>query len=267
MSDTSNKPVLRRIKLRPLPLHISFNHMLPNAITLLSLCSGLSGIRFAMMGKWEHVLFAILVATICDTLDGRVARLLKGTSQFGAELDSLVDAISFGVAPAMIIYLWALQDAGPLGWISVLVFACCNVLRLARFNASLANPNPLPFAAHFFTGVPAPAGAGLALFPLIVSVGMTENGLGTLADQHWLLIPWMLLVGGLMISKMPTYSGKKLKVSREVALLILMSIATLIALIITVPWLGLTVFVSIYLLSLPIAVVHYYRLSRALDIH
>jgi len=244
--------------------HVSINHLLPNAITLLSLCSGLTAIRFAMLGKWEYALFALLLAAICDTLDGRVARLLKGTSQFGAELDSLADLVSFGVAPALILYLWTLHGAGPLGWVAVLIFPCCSALRLARFNTALADTNPPPFASSFFTGVPTPAGAGLAMLPIVISLGMTENRLGTLATEHWLVIPWTIAVGLLMVSRLPTFSGKKMRIPRDIAVILLLGVAMFTALMVTRPWLGMVIILCIYLGSLPFSYWQYRRLSRAL---
>ncbi len=246
---------------------VSFAALLPNAVTLLSLCSGLTAIRFATQAKWEHVLIALFVAALCDTLDGRIARMLKATSQFGAELDSLADVVSFGVTPAVILYLWTLNDAGPLGWVAVLCFACCGALRLARFNVALDDPNPPPYAAHFFTGVPIPAGAGLAMLPLVLSLGLVENRLGTLAQQHWFIVPWTLLVAGLMVSRVPTYSFKKLKVPRDTALFILLGIVLLTALLITKPWLGMALILMAYLISLPLSYLHHRKLARAFASH
>lgn len=253
-----------RLKIRKpanLP-HVSFSRLIPNAITLLSLCSGLSAIRFATLERWEHALLALLVASICDTLDGRVARLLKGTSQFGAELDSLADLVSFGVAPALILYLWTLNDAGPLGWVAVLIFACCSALRLARFNTMLSAENPPPFASSFFTGVPTPAGAGLAVLPIVISLGLTENRLGTLATEHWLVIPWTVLVGFLMVSRLPTFSGKKVKVPRDLALLLLLGVAFFTALMVTRPWIGMVLILTAYLATLPISWWQHRRLMQ-----
>ena len=144
------------------------NRLIPNAITVGALCAGLSGVRFAIDARWEMAVAAIVVAAILDGLDGRMARLLNGTSKFGAELDSLADFVSFGAAPALIVYLWVLNGWGGVGWVIALGFAVCCALRLARFNTALADPNPPRWAGHFFTGVPAPAGAGLALLPMML---------------------------------------------------------------------------------------------------
>ncbi len=253
------------IKLKaPLHLkHIPINHLIPNFITLLSLCAGMTAVRFALQERWEYALLGILASSICDGLDGRVARLLKGTSQFGAELDSLADMVAFGVVPALVMYLWSLQGAGPLGWLAVMVFPCCSALRLARFNTNLADPNPPPYASQFFTGVPTPAGAGLCVFPIVLSVGLNENGLGTLAQSHWFIIPWMLLVGALMISRLPTLSFKKMKVARDVAVFILLGGVLTVAILITTPWLAITLILGGYILSLPVGWWHYRTLAKA----
>ncbi len=242
--------------------HVRVNQLLPNIVTLISLCAGMVAVRYGLQGKWEHALFAITASGICDTLDGRLARLLKGTSHFGAELDSLADIVAFGVAPALVMYLWGLQDAGPLGWLAVMAFPCCSALRLARFNTNLDDPNPVPWAGQFFTGVPTPGGAGLCIFPLVISLGLTENGLGTLANQHWLLIPWQLLVGLLMISRVPTYSFKKMKIPRGVVPLLLMVVVLVAALFVTIPWIGMGLTLTAYALTLPLASLSWRRRVR-----
>lgn len=242
--------------------HVRLNQLIPNMVTLLSLCGGMVAVRYGLQGKWEHALFAIAASGLCDTLDGRLARLLKGTSQFGAELDSLADVIAFGVAPSLVMYLWGLHDAGPLGWLAVMAFPCCSALRLARFNTQLDDPNPLPWAAHFFTGVPTPGGAGLCIFPLVVSLGLTENGLGTLADQHWILIPWQLIVGGLMISRLPTFSFKKMRIARPLVPFLLMGGVLMAALLVTIPWLGMGLMLTAYLASLVLATLSWRRCVR-----
>ena len=240
---------------------VSLNHLIPNLVTLASLCAGMSAVRFAFLDRWEPALIAILVAAICDTLDGRLARMLKGTSQFGAELDSLADLVSFGVAPALMVYMWSLQGAGPLGWLAVLAFPCCSALRLARFNTNLG-AEPPPFAAGYFTGVPTPAGAGLCLLPLVFSVGLKENQVGTLAEQYWLIIPWMLGVGFLMISNLPTLSLKKIKFQREQAAFVLLGAVLVAALLVTIPWLAIGLLLTGYLVSLPLGYLIYKRAER-----
>ena len=153
------RPV-RRPRLKALP----FNRMIPNILTLLALCAGLTSIRFGLLEQWQLAVVALFAAAIFDGLDGRVARILKGTSKFGAELDSLSDFISFGVAPAIVLYLWTMQTWGNIGWLVVLIFSVCCALRLARFNTNLDEPNTPPWAVNFFTGVPAPAAGGRVTF-------------------------------------------------------------------------------------------------------
>ncbi len=242
--------------------HVRINQLIPNLVTLLSLCAAMFAIRYGLQGKWEHALFAIAASGLCDTLDGRIARLLNGTSTFGAELDSLADVVAFGVAPALVMYLWGLQDAGPLGWLAVMIFPCCAALRLARFNTNLADPNPVPWAKHFFTGVPMPGGAGLCLFPLVLSLGLEDNNIGTLRDLHAVLIAWFFIVGGLMISQLHTYSFKKIKINRAFVPLLLMSIILVLTLVITVPWLGMALLLTSYTVSIPLASVSWRRYKR-----
>ncbi len=139
----------------------SFNRMIPNILTMLALCAGLTALKFGLEEKWEAAVISIVVAAVLDALDGRVARLLRGTSKFGAELDSLSDFIAFGVAPALLLFLWTMKEAGPIGWVPVLLFSVCCALRLARFNTNMDGPEPPSWARNYFIGVPAPAGGGL----------------------------------------------------------------------------------------------------------
>jgi CDP-diacylglycerol---serine O-phosphatidyltransferase len=205
MEEVSNTTPRRGIPLRAI---------VPNAITALALCSGLTAIRFAIGGEWEKAVMAILIAGILDGVDGRVARMLKAASRFGAELDSLSDAIAFGVAPALMIYLWSLQDFPRYGWLFALAFALCGALRLARFNANIDVEDQPHKSAGFLTGVPAPAGAGVALLPLYLWL---ETG-----DDVWrmpvLVAPWLALVAFLMISNLATFSWSSLRLRRAVRL-------------------------------------------------
>src|SRR5215510_133097 len=171
----------------------SLNRLIPNMLTIIALCAGLTAIRFGLLGHWEKAVFAIVVAGILDGLDGRIARLLNGASRFGAELDSLSDFISFGVAPALLLYYWTLNGLGGFGWALALLFAVCCALRLARFNTRLENTDLPAWTSRFFTGVPAPAGAGLALLPIFATL---ELGRG-LVDRPVVVGPFMLLVAGL----------------------------------------------------------------------
>ncbi len=229
----------RTQRLKELP----FNRMVPNILTLLALAAGLTSIRFALMHKWEYAAFSLVVAAILDTMDGRVARLLKGASKFGAELDSLSDFVCFGVSPALILYLWAMQDAGRAGWILVMLFAMCCGLRLARFNVASDDDDAPEWKANFFAGVPAPAGAGLVLLPLILSFQIETDVL----RSPWVVAGFLFVVGGLLVSSVPTYSFKKLKVSRNFIMPTMLIVAGVAAFSVSVPWLTLSTVLALYL--------------------
>lgn len=246
---------MARLKLskRPKRPRLSLNVMIPNILTLLALCSGLTAIRFAYESRWEHAVLAILAAAILDTLDGRIARLLKGTSKFGAELDSLSDILSFGVAPPMMLYFWSLQDIGRPGWILVLLFTVGCALRLARFNTAIADPAQPAWASTFFTGVPAPAAAGLVLLPMIVSFYMLEG----FVRRPEVVGVFMLLVSFLMVSRIPTYSFKKVKLRPSLILPLMIAVGLVGASMITEPWVTLSGILVIYMISIPLAVRSY----------
>jgi CDP-diacylglycerol--serine O-phosphatidyltransferase len=185
---------------------VPFRVMVPNLVTSLALCAGLTSIRLAMEGRYELAVWAILVAAILDGIDGRVARLLKSTSNFGAQLDSLADFVNFGVAPALLIYVWVLQDgARSIGWIACLVYAICAALRLARFNAALEGEPQPDWQKDYFVGVPSPAGALTVLFPL----ALAKSGLTVIGELPLLVAAYTILIGLLMVSRLPTYSGKR----------------------------------------------------------
>lgn len=237
---------------------IPLRAVVPNAITALALCSGLSGVRFAIGGEWERAVTMILVAGVLDGLDGRVARLLRGESRFGAELDSLSDAISFGVAPALILYLWALQYAPRLGWICALMLAVFCALRLARFNAQIdAEAGPRK-SAGYLTGVPAPAGAGLALLPLFVWLWSGEP----LARAWWLVAPWTAAMATLMVSSLPTYGWTSFRLRRTIRFELIAATVVLAAALVTAPWPTLTVIAGVYLLTVPFSAAGYARIRR-----
>lgn len=245
MTDTNQTPAASgRRPIRELPL----TRLIPNTLTLMSLCSGLTGIRYAMDGKWEHAVAAIMVAAVFDVLDGRVARMLGIASKFGAELDSLSDAISFGVAPAFIMYLWALQDVKGFGWVAVLMFAVCCALRLARFNTMLEDHDAPAWTKRYFTGVPAPAGASLGLLPLAL---VLEFGPGA-HMPGFLLALWMMLVGGLMVSRLPTLALKGWRVAPVWVAPIMVFIGVVIAGLASDPWMTLSMLGLLYALMLPL---------------
>jgi CDP-diacylglycerol--serine O-phosphatidyltransferase len=217
--------VPRRSRIKMMPISI----IIPNLITVMALCSGLTGIRFALQERWEFAIGAIALAAILDTLDGRMARLLKGQSKFGAELDSLSDFISFGVAPALILFFWTTQSIQGIGWASVLFFSTCMALRLARFNTQLEDPNPQSFSARFFSGVPAPAAAGLACLPVIVSFELDLDAI----KQPYLISGWLVFIGLMMVSSIPTFSFKGSKLPRKLVIPLFVIAGLFIACVLT----------------------------------
>jgi CDP-diacylglycerol--serine O-phosphatidyltransferase len=253
---------------RPRLQGLSFNRLLPNILTMLGLCAGMTAVRFALEDRWEQAVTLIVVAAFIDGIDGRLARLLKATSRFGAEFDSLSDFLSFGVAPAFVLYLWTLQDARGFGFIPCLLFAACMALRLARFNAALdvvPSDTPRPaFAAGFFTGVPAPAGAGLALFPIFASLAFQGWGLERLAMavRHPLVAAVLLVaIAALLVSTLPTWSFKNFKVPRNAVLPLLLGAAAYAALLVAEPWAALAAAGILYSVLIPLSLRSYQRLK------
>jgi len=239
-----------------LPHDLPLTRLLPNMLTLMALCSGLTGMRYALLGKWNEAVLAIVIAGIFDMLDGRVARLLNITSKFGAELDSLSDAVSFGVAPGFILYQWTLKDnAGSLGWIAVLAYSVCAALRLARFNTMLDDQAQPNWAKGFFTGIPAPGGAGLALWPLMIFLEFGDVAMVPPAVLSF----WLIFVGGLMVSRLPTLALKGWRISPAWVTPIFVVVAALIAALVTNPWMTLSGIGFVYLLSMPVGWFSYSR--------
>jgi len=237
---------------------IPFRALVPNAVTALALCFGLTGVSLAIKGEWEKALGAVVFAGVLDGFDGRIARLLRAQSRFGAELDSLSDNIAFGTAPALILFLWSLQTAPRFGWIAALALAVCCALRLARFNARIDSAEQPHKSAGFNTGVPAPAGAGLAFIPIFLWL-ITGNEL----FQRWeLVIVWTLFIAALMISSIPTYSWSSLRIRREWRLFALAGIALLGAALIVAPWITLLVVATLYLAMLPFSIASYAKVRR-----
>jgi CDP-diacylglycerol---serine O-phosphatidyltransferase len=234
----------------------SVNRLIPNVLTLAALCSGLTAIRFALQGEFRLAVIAVIVAAIFDALDGRVARRLGVTSRFGAELDSLSDFLCFGVAPALVLYLASLKDGGALGWVATLMFPICSALRLARFNTGLLADTPPPvWTGSYFTGVPAPAGALLALIPLVVSFEAEAAW-----PRHPLVVgATLVVVGGLMVSRLPTFSFKKGRVPRHLVLPSLLGAALVMGVIASSPWIGLSLLGLVYLCLIPFSWFAYQR--------
>jgi CDP-diacylglycerol--serine O-phosphatidyltransferase len=233
----------RRRRFRAVPVRM----LVPNVITLLALCAGLTAIRLSTEGRIELALGAIVFAALLDGIDGRVARLIKGQSRFGAELDSLADFVNFGVAPGLILYFWQLHQLNNVGWIAAMIFAISGGLRLARFNATIDDPDKPAFAANYFTGVPAPAGAICVLLPIYLAA------LGAPVFPAVLTAFYALIVAFLMVSRLPVFSGKTLgtRVPREMVLPLFVLVILFIALLISYPWYVLSIGTVLYLLSLP----------------
>lgn len=251
MSQRRGQPERRGIPLRA---------VVPNAVTALALCVGLTGVRFAIAGEWENAIYAIVAAGALDGMDGRIARMLKGQSRFGAELDSLSDVIAFGVSPAIILHLWSLQNWPRLGWIFALAYAACMALRLARFNARIDVEEQPHKSAGFLTGVPAPAGAGLLLLPIYLWLA---------SDRQWdwlqdyrLVVPWAALVAFLLISNIATFSWTSLRLRRNVRLEAIMIIALIGGALFSAPWETLSVAAFIYVALIPFSIASYARVRR-----
>lgn len=242
----------------------SLHRLIPNILTLMSLCSGLTAIRFAMEERWQATVIAIILAAIFDGLDGRIARLIGATSKFGAELDSLCDFVCFGVVPALVLYLWVMADGGRIGWAVVLIYAICMALRLARFNTALDDDTRPPWTSHFFTGVPAPAAAALVLMPLIADIEFPGDPVGTGPARSPIAVGiWILIVAGLMVSRVPTFSMKKVRVPHVWVLPILILVGIVGAGLAAEPWLTILLIGLAYLASIPFSMRVSARLQRA----
>ena len=251
-------PDIRRRRFRPIPVRM----LVPNVITLLAICAGLTAIRLSIEGRMTLAVYAIVFAAALDGIDGRVARLIKGQSKFGAELDSLADFVNFGVAPGLMLYFWQLHELGNAGWIAAMVFAISMCLRLARFNATLDDPNKPAFAANFFTGMPAPAGAITVMLPIYAA--FLDLGRWPAA----LTAGYTLLIAFLMVSRLPVFSGKsmRMRVPPELVLPAFVAVIFFIALLISYPWYVLSIGTVLYLLCLPLGYKSYRDQARAANL-
>lgn len=258
-----------------LPGGLTLRALIPNAITASALAFGLTGIRFAItastndhagtaggtglpLDDWQKAVLAVILAGVLDGIDGRIARLLKAQSRFGAELDSLADSISFGVAPALILFMWSLQDLPRLGWFASLAFAICCVLRLARFNARIDMAEQPHKSAGFLTGVPAPVGAGLAFLPLYLWIATGREEF----REPALVGAWLALIAFLMISNVATMSWTSLRPRRSVRLELLAGLAIIGAALLTEPWWTLVAICAVYLAFIPYGMISYARVRR-----
>ena len=255
MDQPRNERLSRRDRLKGLP----FNRMIPNILTLLALCAGLTAIRYGLEERWEHAGLALLVAAILDGLDGRIARVLKGASKFGAELDSLSDFICFGVAPALLLYMWTLSGAGRIGWVLSLLFSVCCVLRLARFNTNLDETDQPAWTSNFFAGVPAPAGGGLVMLPMFLSFQFGEG----LFRQPAMVAVFIVVVSALMVSRIPTFAFKKFRVAPRWILPTMLLVGLFAAMLVSVPWLTMSATLIFYLATIPFSLRSYRKLERA----
>jgi len=236
--------------------------LLPNMFTLVGVCIGLSSIKFAFDGKFEISILAIIIAAIIDGLDGRIARLIKGASKVGKELDSLTDVISFGVAPAFIMYFWKLNELGRAGWLICLIYVICVALRLARFNVnSESEPS---WRDNFFEGIPSPAGGILVLLPLVLNF----SELNFVNINYDILIPTIfVMISALLISKIPTYSLKKIVVPRRMTIFLLFVVVLYFGLLLIYTFNTIVVSGILYLLIIPFSAIHYYRIKKKFKIH
>ena len=231
--------------------------ILPNMLTLIGVCIGLTSIRFALDGRYEFAIIAIIFAALIDGLDGRIARLIKGTSKVGKELDSLTDMISFGVAPAFIMYFWKLNTLERFGWLLCLVYVICVALRLARFNIN-SNQGP-SWRDNFFEGVPSPAGGILVLTPLIVSL----SGFDYIQLNYDIIVPIFFIVTSfLLISKFPTYSFKKIIIPRKTTIFLLFGIVLFFGLILIYTFNVIAISIIVYVLLLPISLIHFQKIKK-----
>nr|WP_237487415.1 CDP-diacylglycerol--serine O-phosphatidyltransferase [Parapontixanthobacter aurantiacus] len=240
---------------------MSLRAVLPNAITAAALCSGLTGIRFAISEQWSLAIFAVIIAGVLDGMDGRIARLLNAQSRFGAEMDSLADSLSFGMAPALILYLWSLEQLSRLGWFAALAFAICCALRLARFNAQIDTDDQPHKSAGFLTGVPAPVGAGLAFLPFYLWMA---TGLEWFRNPI-LMGVWLTLIAFLMISNIATLSWTSIRPRRSVRLEMIALVGIFFAALLAEPWWALVAICVLYLALMPYGLWKYGRIRRQRD--
>jgi CDP-diacylglycerol---serine O-phosphatidyltransferase len=240
---------------------VPISRLFPSMVTIMAICFGMTAIRYALKQQWDIATTFIIISGFLDVVDGRLARYLKATSNFGAQLDSLADFINFGIAPAIVLYLWGLNqiEIKGLGWGLVLFYSICSAIRLARFNSNLAEPNRAAWKDAFFTGIPAPAGAYLALIPLMISFNFN-----ILEYIHPIAIGiYLMIIGILMASRIPTFATKKLVIKKEHISFVLVIAGILIGSIIMEPWITLPFLGIIYVLTFPCSILYYRRLELA----
>jgi CDP-diacylglycerol--serine O-phosphatidyltransferase len=241
----------------------SFDAMIPNILTTFAVCAGLTALRFALEGRFEAAVEALFVAAVLDAFDGRIARMLNQTSSFGAQLDSLSDFLSFGIVPAVMLYIWSLNGLGLAGWALALVLAVCCALRLARFNVGVMERPASPELQKFFTGVPSPAGAGLVLAPLVISFYAPAD-IAAFFSSHITVGFFVVAVSALMVSQLPTFSLKMVRVPHRYRLPTMLGVAIFAAAAVSAPWPTLSAVLAVYLATLPFGWLSYQRLRQRL---
>lgn len=256
MDKINNKLLLSKQKLTSLP----FRKIAPNLVTTLAVCAGITALRYAIMGNWSKAIICIFLAAFFDILDGRVARMLKGSTKFGAELDSLSDFVSFGVSPAILMYQWTMHSLPKFGWFFCLLFAICMAMRLARFNTMLDDEPQQDYWNSFFVGVPAPAAAALAILPIMLSFEFPEL---EFLRHTWVCGAWMSVVAMLMVSRIPTISTKKIKVPTYMVFPMLVLLVLFATIIFSQPWLVLSILTLIYVATIPVGVFCFSKLKKA----
>ncbi len=261
LKDISMKPMNKKLKLSKNKLsEVPFRKLVPNIVTMLALCSGITSIRYSVQEDWSKAVIFIFLAALFDGLDGRVARMLKASSKFGAELDSLSDFVSFGVAPAILMFQWCLFDLPKIGWFFCLLFAMGMAMRLARFNTMLEDDTVPPYWSHYFTGVPAPAAAAMVMMPILISFDCVEAV--PYMKTHLFCGIWMCIVSYLETSRIPTISLKKAKVHPSMIVPLLLVVALLANFLFTQTWLTLGVLTGLYALSIPYGIIRFMRDKR-----
>lgn len=258
------KPINKKLKLPKNKLkEIPFRKLVPNIVTMLALCSGLTSIRYSVQEDWGKAILFIFLAGILDGLDGRLARMLKASSKFGAELDSLCDFVSFGIAPAILMFQWCLFDLPKIGWFFCLLYSMGMAMRLARFNTMLEDDTIPPYWSHYFTGVPAPAAAAMATMPILITFDFTEAE--PFLRTHLFCSIWMLIVAYLETSRIPTISLKKTRIKTEYMKPLAFCVALLATFLFTQTWLTFGVLIILYALSIPFSVYRFNKEKKAYE--
>lgn len=252
------KPIKRKLKFSKNRItDVPFRKLVPNIVTMLALCSGITSIRYSILEDWRKAVIFIFLAALFDGLDGRLARMLKASSKFGAELDSLSDFVSFGVAPTILIYQWCLFDLPKIGWFFCLLYAIGMAMRLARFNTMLEDKSIPPYWSHYFTGVPAPAAAAMITMPILICFGFESAELHL--RTHLFCGLWMCFVSYLETSRIPTISLKKTHIRASMTIPLLIIIALIANFLFTQPWLTLGVLTALYALSIPVGILMFLK--------